>query len=67
MQSDLVADEELVGTTEDRFIAAGFDFCPQFFVLLFCSCILFAIVLVQLIKLELLAQQVELKWLMLNK
>ena len=33
----------------------------------FCSCILFAIVLEQLIKLEFLAQQVELKWLTLNK
>ena len=33
----------------------------------FSSCILFAIVLVQLVNLEFLAQQVELKWLMLNK
>ena len=33
----------------------------------FCSCILFAIVLEQLVKLEFVAQQVELKWLMLNK
>ena len=62
----LVADEELVGTTEDRFIAVGFDFAT-ILSSPFCSCILFAIVLGQLIKLELLAQQVELKWLMLNK
>ena len=33
----------------------------------FCSCTLFAIFLVPLIKLEFLAQQVKLKWLMLNR
>ena len=59
------ADEELAGTVEDKFIAVGLDFAtllssPS------CSCTLFAIVLVQLVKLEFLAQQVELKWLMLN-
>ena len=62
----LFEDEELVGTWEDRFVAVDFDFAT----LLsspFCSCILFAIVFAQLIKLEFLAQQVELKWLMLNK
>ena len=32
-----------------------------------CSCILFAIVLGQLVKLEFLAQHVELKWLTLDK
>ena len=60
-----VADGELVGTCEDKFIAVDFDFAtilssPS------CSCILFAIVLEQLIKLVFLAQQVQLKWLMLN-
>ena len=62
----LFADEELAGTCEDKFIAADFDFAtilPS----PFCSCILFAIVLAQLIKLEFFAQQVELEWLMLNK
>ena len=39
---------------------------PHFF-LPFCTCILIAIVLVQLIKLEFFAMQVELKWLRLNK
>ena len=57
---------KLVGICEDKFIALDFDFAtirssP------FCSCILFAIVLGQLTKLEFLALQVELKWLMLNK
>ena len=66
MQSDFFADEGLVGTWEDKFIAVDFDFAT----LLsspFCSRILFAIVQVQLIMLEFSAQQVELKWLMLNK
>ena len=62
----IFAVEELAGTSEDRFIAVDFDFAtlpssP------FCSCILFAIVSGQLIKLEFLAKQVDLKWLMLNK
>ena len=60
----LFADEKLVGTSEDRFIAVDFDFAT----LLdspFCSCILFAIVWSN-IKLEFSAQQVQLKWLMLN-
>ena len=65
----LFADEELIGTWEDKVIAIDFDFatilsspfCP------FSSCILFAVVLGQLIKPEFLAQQVELTWLMLNK
>ena len=56
----LFADEELVGTWEDKFVVVEFDFAtlpssP------FCSCILFATVLGQLIKLEFLAQQRELK------
>ena len=59
-------DEELVETWEDRFIAVGFDFAT-----ILSSPFLFlhpfAIVLGQLIKLEFLAQQVELKLLMLNK
>ena len=62
----LFADEELVGTCEHRFIAVAFDFAtllssPS------CYSMLFAIVLVKLIKLEFSAQQVELKWLILNK
>ena len=61
----LFADEELVGTCEDKFIAVDFD-VATILSSSFCSCILFAIVLVQLIKLDILAQQVELKWLMLN-
>ena len=62
----LFADEELAGTCEDKFIAAGFDFAT-ILSSSFCSCILFAIVLAQLIKQEFFAQQVELKRLMLNK
>ena len=62
----LFADAELVGTCEDKFIAVDFDFAI-FLSSLFCSCIRFAIVLGQLIKLGFLAQQAELKWLMLNK
>ena len=61
----LFADEELVGTVEDRFIAVDFD-DATILSSSFCSCILFTIVLGQLIKLEFLAKQVELKWLMLN-
>ena len=62
----LFTDEELVETLTARFIAVGFDFAT---ILLSpsCSCILFAIVLEQLIKLEFLEQQVELKCLVLNK
>ena len=66
MLSDFFADEEFAGTCKDKFIAASFDFAA-ILSSSFCSCILFAIVLGQLIKLEFLAQQVELKWLMLNK
>ena len=62
----LFEDEELAGTCEHRFNAVDFDFAT-FLSSPFCSCILIVIVLVQLIKLEFLAQQVELKWLMLNK
>ena len=62
----LFADEELVEAWEDRFIAVDFDFATLLSSPL-CSCILSAIVLEQLIKLEFWAQQVELKWLMLNK
>ena len=58
------ADEELAGTDEDRFIAVGLDFVT---ILSSSFCTLFAIFLEQLIKLEFLAQQVELKWLMLNR
>ena len=54
----LFADEELVGTWEDKFVAVDFDFATLLS-FPFCSCILFAIVLVQLIKLEFLAQQVH--------
>ena len=50
----LFGDEELVGTWEDRFIAADFDFAALLSSTL-CSCILFAIVLGQLVKLEFLA------------
>ena len=60
----LDAVEELVAMEEDRFIAAGRDLdttLSSFF-----CCILFAIV-EQLIKLKFLVQQVELKWLPLNK
>ena len=60
------ADEELAETVEDRFVTVGFDFAT-ILSSSFCSCMMFAIVLVQLIKLEFLAQQVELKLLMLNK
>ena len=62
----LFIDEELVATELVRFIAVGLDFAT----ILFssdCSCILFAILSVQLIKLKFLAHQRELKWLMLNK
>ena len=54
------ADEELAGTDEERFIAVDFD-SATFLACPFCSCILFAIVLVQLVKLELSAKQAELK------
>ena len=56
----LFANEELVGTCEDKPIAVDFDFAA-ILSSPFCSCILFAIVLVQLIELEFLAKQVELK------
>ena len=60
MQSDLLPMEELVGTCEDKFIAVDFDFAAIISSPL-CSFTLFAIFLEQLIKLEFLAQQVELK------
>ena len=44
-------DEELVGTVDGRIIAVGFDFAT-ILSSSFCSCILFAIVLGQLIKLK---------------
>ena len=58
--------EELVETVKARFIVVGFDFAtilssPS------CSCILFAIVLVQLVKLKFWEQQTEMMWLMLNR
>ena len=62
----LFADEELAGTCEDKLNAVDFDFAT-FLSSPFCSCILFAIVLGQLINLEFSAQEVELKWMMLNK
>ena len=48
---------------EDKFIAISFDFATIISSSSFCSCILFAIVLEQLVKLS----AAELKWLMLNK
>ena len=48
------------------FIAVGFEF-PTILSSSFCSCILFAVVLGQLVKLKFWSQQVELKWMMLNK
>ena len=60
------ADEELAGIVEDRFITVGLDFATVLSSS-FCSCTLFAVFLVQLIKLEFFAQQVELKWLMLHE
>ena len=62
----LFTDEELEATELVKFIAVGLDFATILFPS-FCSCILFAILLVQLIKLKFLAQQRELTWLMLNK
>ena len=59
----LFADEELVGICEDKFIAVDI---ATLLSSPFCSCIPFAIVSGQLIKLKFLVQQVELKWLMLN-
>ena len=58
--------EELVETMKARFIVVGFDFAttlssPS------CSCILFAIVLRQLVKLKFWEQQSKLKWLILNR
>ena len=62
----LFADEELVATKLVRFIAVGDDFATILFSY-DCSCTPFGVLSVQLIKLKFLAQQVELKWLMLNK
>ena len=61
----LDAVEELVAMEEDRFIAAGRDLDTTRSSSS-CSCIFFAIVK-QLLKLKFLVQQVELKWLVLNK
>ena len=61
----LFTDEELAGTELVKFIAVGLDFATILF--LFCSCILFAILSVQLIKLKFLTKQRELKRQMLNK
>ena len=66
MSSVFFADEELAGTVEDRFIAVRLDFAT-IISSFFSSCTLFAIFLVQLIKLEFSAQREELKWLMFNK
>ena len=49
-----------------RFIAVGFEF-PTILSSSFCSCILFAVVLGKLVKLKFWSQQVELKWMMVNK
>ena len=62
----LFTDEELVRTQMTKFVAVGLDFATILFSS-FCSCIIFAILPVKLIKLKFLAQQRELKWLMLNK
>ena len=61
----LFTDEELV-TELVRFIAVGLDFATVLFSS-DCSCILFAILSVQLNKLKFFTQQRELEWLMLNK
>ena len=61
-----VTDEELVERVEVRFMVIGIDFAATLSSS-FCSCTLFAIVVAQLWKLKLWAQQVEMKWLMLNK
>ena len=66
MEPDLSRMRKLAETIKDRFIAIGFDFATILSSSL-CSCILFAIVLEQPIKLEFSAQRVELKWLMMNK
>ena len=55
---------ELVETRETKFII-GSDFTT--ILSSFCSCILFAIVLVQLVKLNFWAQQRKLQWLMFNR
>ena len=60
------ANEELAGKDEDRNKAEGHDFAT-ILSSSFCSCTFFAIFWEQLIKLEFLAQQVELKLLMLNR
>ena len=59
-------DEELAGTVEDKFIAVGLDFATILSSSI-CSCTLFAIFLVQLIKLESFAQHKKLKWMILNR
>ena len=59
------AEEELAETVEDKFVTVGFDFAT-ILSSSFCSCILFAIVLEQLIKLEFWTQQIEQKRLMLK-
>ena len=63
--SGLFTEEELVGKDLTRVIADCLDFAAILFSS-FCSCILLAILSVQLIKLKFSAQQRELKWLMLN-
>ena len=62
----LNTDEELAATELVNFITTGVDLATFLFSS-DCSCILFANFLVQLIKLEFLAQQRKLKWLMLKK
>ena len=57
--------EELVETGEVRF-SVGFDFVT-ILSSPFCSCILFAIVSVQVVKLKSWEEQILLEWLMLNK
>ena len=62
----LFTENELVATELVKFLAFGLDFAT----ILFssdCSCILFAIFSVHLLKLKILAQQREPKWLMLKQ
>ena len=64
-QSDSAQSKNLSRQMRPRFIV-GFDFATILFSPS-CSCIRFAIVLVQLVKLKFWAQQTKLKWLMLNR
>ena len=61
----LFANAELAGTVEDRFNAVDFDFAAIFFLLSVPASS--SPSFWELIKLEILAQQVKLKWLMLKR